>query len=438
MQVIQATAWYPPYDLGGTEVYVEGLVAALRAYEIKSRIIAPRHRNAPEQYGHQGAEVTTYPVGDASGQQEIKQGIAHEGFALFRAWLSRQEREIYHQHSWTRGCGLHHLRAARDLGFRTVLTIHVPGNLCLRGTMLRFGEEACDGLISDTICGACWAHGRGLARRPAKLISHLPLDLAQFASRVPGRISTALSARALGFAKGREFTEMVDLVDRVVVVCQWLADALILNGAPADKVVLSRQGVDPEFAKALKVSSKSGQIETLRLLYLGRWDPVKGIDVAVRAVQSLPRELDVRLSIHAINTLDVSTYEREVRALAANDPRISIEPPVAHKDLPDLFAKHDALLIPSRWLETGPLVVLEAQAAGLFILGSDLGGIAELVKDDETGFLLPSGNVKAWAAAIARVIQKHAAGQLQRATRQVRTMEKVANEMAELYRELMA
>lgn len=438
MKVIQATAWYPPYDLGGTEVYVEGLVAALRARGIESTVIVPCHRDAPKQYRHHGTEVSTYPVGEASGRKELRHGVAHKRFAAFRTWLSEQERGIYHQHSWTRGCGLHHFRAARELGFRTVLTVHVPGNICLRGTMMRFGHTPCDGRISETTCGACWAEGRGLARSSAEFISQIPLSLSQIVSMAPGRIATAISARAIGYAKQREFRNMIESADKIVAVSKWLADALIINGVPADKVVLNRQGLDPNFARSLGNPSEPTQSGPLRLLYLGRWDTVKGIDVAVRAVQSLSPDIDVRLSIRAVSSIIYSDYEIKVRELAAGDPRISILPALPRDDLPKLFAAHDVLLVPSRWLETGPLVVLEAQAAGLFILGARLGGIVELLSESDISALLPPDDVDAWATAILRLVVENTAGRLRRQPREVRTMETVAKEMAELYGKLAA
>ena len=100
------------------------------------------------------------------------------------------------------------------------------------------------------------------------------------------------------------------------------------------------------------------------------------------------------------------------------------------------MARHDALVVPSLWLETGPLVVLEAQAAGLYVMGSRLGGIAELVGDGAGGELVEAGSVRAWTAAIARLAERRASGALPRRPREVRTMAAAAAEMAELYRSL--
>jgi glycosyltransferase involved in cell wall biosynthesis len=158
----------------------------------------------------------------------------------------------------------------------------------------------------------------------------------------------------------------------------------------------------------------------------------------VRAVRALPGEANVQLTVHAVAGKDEeAAYERSVRRIAGGDPRIAFAPPLARSEVAAAMARHDALVVPSVCLETGPLVVLEAQAAGLYVAGSRLGGIAELVGDGADGELIEAGNVPAWTAAIARLAERRAAGASpSRRPRPVRTMAAAAAEMAELYRSL--
>ena len=108
------------------------------------------------------------------------------------------------------------------------------------------------------------------------------------------------------------------------------------------------------------------------------------------------------LSIHAVGDgSEERDYAAQIRHLAAGEPRITIEEPVPRQQLALTLARASALAVPSLWLETGPLVVLEAKAAGLPIIGSRLGGIAELVREPEDGVLVPPGDVTAWAQAIS-------------------------------------
>jgi glycosyltransferase involved in cell wall biosynthesis len=439
LQVLQVSSWYPPFQIGGTEVYLEGLVAALRHYGVDSSVLVPRLSPMPERFDYAGTSVETYYVNEIAELGEFKRGLPHRDFDSFQQQLMRKRDAIYHQHSWTRGCGPHHLRAARNLGMRTVVTVHIPSNICLRGTMMRFGEAACDGHVIDKLCGACWAQSKGMPRAIAQTVSKLPLPAAKLLRQHAGTLATALSARSLGAEKVDRLREMFANSDRIIAVCGWLRDALLANGAPSNKLVLSRQGVSDDlaavahFAHDAPVDPRS----PLRLLYLGRLHPVKGVDVVVQAIRSLPVSLNVSLTVRSPSGgPEEQAYEARVRALAGSDSRFSFEGAVARNELASVLSGFDGLVVPSVWLETGPLVVLEAKAAGLFVLGSRLGGIAELIDGPDEGELVTAGDLVAWADAIRRLSGRRASGGLPRLVSQVRTMEAAAADMAEIYRSL--
>lgn len=64
------------------------------------------------------------------------------------------------------------------------------------------------------------------------------------------------------------------------------------------------------------------------------------------------------------------------------------------------MADVDWVVVPSLWWENAPLVILEAQAAGRPVIASGIGGMAEMVKDGETGLLVPPGDAAALAEAL--------------------------------------
>jgi glycosyltransferase involved in cell wall biosynthesis len=163
---------------------------------------------------------------------------------------------------------------------------------------------------------------------------------------------------------------------------------------------------------------------------------VKGIDVLVRAVKKIPASVRLTLVVHAVGEgSEEIAYKESVCELARDDPRISIQPPLAREQIPDALGSADALAVPSLWLETGPLVVLEAQAAGVPVIGSRLGGISELVREPENGILVRPGDEAAWALAI----QAFAAQPRRRRSvpTSIRTMRETAEEMTALYDDLI-
>ena len=413
--VVQASAWYPPFQMGGTEVYLEGLIEELGGLGIDSAVVVPRPSGAPQAYIHGGAPVSTYPPLASSGD-----------FSAFEALLSAYPGAIYHQHSWTPDCGAEHLAVARRLGMPTVLTIHVASGICLTGTMMRFGSEPCDGRIDPAQCAPCWAQSRGTSHSLAKVLGRLP----ELPMTPPGKLGTALSARTLVRRRKDDFAAMIAEADRIVVVCEWLHAAMTANAAPAEKLVRSRQGLSHSFLQTVVRARRDvGEAGPLRLLYLGRWHPVKGIDVVVRALRDRP-QLDVSLAIHAVDGGEEERiYRLAVEALIADDPRIVVGGPLKHADVAQTLAEANILVVPSTWLETGPMVALEAMAVGTFVLGSNVGGLAEIVDTPEKGTLVEAGDSDAWGRAIAAMVDCPPP----QITHSVRTMAEAAVDMANLY-----
>lgn len=111
-----------------------------------------------------------------------------------------------------------------------------------------------------------------------------------------------------------------------------------------------------------------------RLLYCGRIDPRKGIDLAVATLPLLPKEATLRV-VGDGDPEHRSELERQARALGVGE-RVHFDR-VDRDRLPATFAEHDVLLFPVRWEEPWGLVPLEAMAVGLLVVGSGRGGSGE-------------------------------------------------------------
>ena len=436
MRVVHSTGFYYPDSTGGTEAYVSSLAGSLRSYGVGCIVAAPHASEEPARSVHEGVEVFRYPVPERWLRRELQGKEPPRRLHFFEDWLRRQGADVYHQHSWTAGCGLWHLKAAKRLGLKTVVTVHVPGNLCMRGTMLYEGRAACDGKILPERSAACWLQSKGLPATAARGIAKLPRPLPSL-QWLP-RVGSALSARALAAGRIEDLQAMSAAADRIVAVCQWLHDALRANGVPAGKLVLNRQGVAARGPAPLSRPGRPSGV--VRFGFLGRWDPVKGVHVLVEAFRRLPSDLPVTLDIcAAVQGRTGEKYRDQVRRSGSGDPRIRVLPPLPHREVGAFLSGLDVLAVPSLWLETGPLVVLEAFASGVPVIGSDLGGISELVGHGRNGLLVPHDDLNAWTAAMLRLATDRALlERLQRGVGPVQTMVEVGREMAALYRELKA
>jgi glycosyltransferase involved in cell wall biosynthesis len=210
-----------------------------------------------------------------------------------------------------------------------------------------------------------------------------------------------------------------------------VTELLRVNGVSPDRIVESAHGIAFERA----ASSRRGTEGPLRIAHLGRIDPVKGTRVlveAMRAAADAPIELDVFGLVQ--HDGDRRTLE-QLEALAQADPRIRFHPALAPASVVSHLAQYDMLAVPSQWLETGPLVVLEAFAAGIPVLGSDLGGIADKVHHGVDGLLVtPHDDVAAWAAALRSCAADRArVARFRDNVQPPRSMDDVAEQMQRLY-----
>jgi glycosyltransferase involved in cell wall biosynthesis len=103
-----------------------------------------------------------------------------------------------------------------------------------------------------------------------------------------------------------------------------------------------------------------------------------------------------------------------------------------------MLRAYDAVVVPSQWMETGPLVVLEAFAAGVPVIGSALGGIADKVRHDVDGLLVePFHAVDAWTSTLARCVDEPSLlARLRANVAPPRSMRDVACDMRAVYEQL--
>src|SRR5207237_4288519 len=114
--------------------------------------------------------------------------------------------------------------------------------------------------------------------------------------------------------------------------------------------------------------------------------------------------------------------------------RISFRPQVAHNAVISLLKNYHVLAVPSRGLETGPLVVLESFAAGTPVIGCKLGGILEWVKHQCNGLLAEPEDIQAWSDIFRQCAEDRALlARLREGVKMPRRMSDVATDMVRLY-----
>jgi glycosyltransferase involved in cell wall biosynthesis len=318
--------------------------------------------------------------------------------------------------------------------------MHVPSALCMRGTMLLHGDRACDGLIDEKRCAQCWSEFRGVPSSVAYAMSHLPrmsFEILGPTNKVVSRAVTLLSARSRAVVQAHELQQMVDLSEMIVAPSAWVHSGLLANGVAPEKLSVSRQGVATALASEAAAMPHQPPTEVLRVGFIGRLEHYKGAHILIEAMARLPHHLPIHLMIAGSGT--EAAYLRQLIQVWRGDKRIEFLGSISREQVPDFMRKLDVLAVPSNYMETGPLVVLEAQVFGIPVMGADIGGISERIRDGVDGWLLPFSDPAAWAAALQEAVTDRA--RLARYAANIgrtRTMGDVADDMATVYRDILA
>lgn len=139
-------------------------------------------------------------------------------------------------------------------------------------------------------------------------------------------------------------------------------------------------------------------------VFFGRLDKVKGVETLVRAFADAAPSLPVGWRLRVVGD---GPLRPRLEELVSETPegvrgRVELLGYRTGEELQRVVAGARFAVMPSEWRENMPYSGMEALAAGTPIIGADIGGIPELVREGETGWLFPSGDERALAAALMR------------------------------------
>ena len=369
-----------PKHIAGTELYTRNLAVELerrghRSVVFTTEAYAGEPQSTMRRKTHQGLEVweavhnNAFPNFEASYLDPEKEG-------QFREVLDAVQPDVVHvqhlhQHS------LAYVDIAKAAGIRVVYTLHEFWLMCVHhGWLARPGFVLCEGPQADE-CARC------AAWMPASRDGLSQLD--------------AWNARDAAVRA------MLDRVDLLVSPSRFLRDRFLANGyASPERLIYSDNGMrlpEPSVSRRPDAEASDSRI---RFGFVGTVAEWKGVHVLVEAMNSMPE--GVELGIHGVLEY-FPDYVQQLRELARH-PGIDFAGRFENDRIGEVLADIDVLVVPSLWYENSPLTIHEAFLAGVPVIASDIGGMAEYVDDGVNGLHFGVGDAAQLAKQMRRCVEE--------------------------------
>ncbi|CAN7688472.1 glycosyltransferase family 4 protein [Neorhizobium tomejilense] len=205
------------------------------------------------------------------------------------------------------------------------------------------------------------------------------------------------------FARG-----MLGLADAFISPSRFLADRYAAWGIERDKISVIENGI------AIETAAPAREVQGLkprrnRFAYFGQMTPFKGADILIDAVSRIPKEIwgeDSCLMIFGGNLerQPIEFQERIKKLIAEAGHRVRFYGAYQNADVPRLMRSVDWVVQPSVWWENSPVVIQEALLHRRPMICSDIGGMAEKVRDGKDGLHFRAGSSQDLADRIVEVL----------------------------------
>jgi len=340
------------------------------------------------------------------------------------------------------------VRESKKRNIPVVFTLHDFWLMCHLGQLLKWDLVPCDGPeVSE--CSRCLAPklavNKGIRRTFEVMKRRIPNFEKKTKTRLLKIISTVYRQYAKAFVllnrTGSEahiekrngyIREMCSQVDLFIAPSQFLLEKFLEFGIPHHKIVYHDYGFNTvPFNNFSKVNSQK-----IRFGYTGTLIPSKGVHVLLEAFGSVKSQ-NAELRIHGKfvpHHYGFEDYPGYLKSLAKKDNVLWFGE-YDNNNIARILSEIDILVVPSIWYENSPLVIHEAFMAGMPVIASNIGGMAELVHDGINGLLFQVGDREELARTMRMVIDEP--GLIERLRKNIRPIipiDRHTSEIQKIYR----
>ncbi|MEO6490694.1 MAG: glycosyltransferase [Ferruginibacter sp.] len=393
MKIIHCLNHFFPQHFAGTEIYTLSLVHALQKKNIESIVLVPNFgKTITEEYNTKNIRVIKYAEPSIA-DRELRMGNRRpSGLQEFLQVLVKEDPSIVHFHAFTRGNGItiHHIFAAKEKGFKVVMTFHLAGYTCKTDYLMYNGKELCNGYIDAARCTSCIYTSKNIGGLKKKLLmtaAILSYKATYDTTSWNNSLGTAIGYPFIIEQLKKDVASLGNQCDKLVVLAEWYKKILILNDVPADKIISISQGLPENLILKEQLIQDN---EILKVIFIGRINRIKGIELLIKAVKPLPSN---NISLDIFGKFDDPEFEKFCQSETKYHKNIRWMGGIEPETIVNVIAGYKVLCLPSL-SEMSPLVIQEAYAAGVPVIASDIYGNAEHVKDNITGWLFKFNDSK--------------------------------------------
>jgi glycosyltransferase involved in cell wall biosynthesis len=397
MRIVIAVHHFPPRYTGGAEWRAYRTAAALQARGHEVHVVCVER-------------IDTGPDSGVAWEDDVYDGIAVRRLSFnlaaapdpfrweydnlwidhhLKEFLSERRPDVFHLIGGYLMSG-RALRVAHQLDTSTVVTLTDFWFLCPRISMLRSNGQVSTLPINAVTCARCLGEEKRRYRLPGRVAPSL---MNAFWRLRKTRIREVEARMAF-------LRQTLNQVNAIISPSQFLRSVFIEAGVEPERIIFSRQGRDfPDLTpQMLEKMPSSG----LRVGYIGQIAWHKGIHVLFEAVRRMP---GVPLTMRAYgDTTPFPEYTARLRRLVAGDKRLKLAGVYHRQEVSQVLRELDVIVVPSLWYENSPNAILEAFAHRTPVIASNLGGMAELVRDGENGLLFAPGDADDLARQLRRLL----------------------------------
>lgn len=411
MKIVFVLKYFLPEKTAGTEVYAAALCHELLKLNVDVVIIKPGIGSTDfNEYYYENIRVTEYPESDFV-DTDLKTGRRKpEGLGYFKNLLLSEKPDAIHFHEITGSNGItaEHVKVAKELNIPVFMTLHLIGYVCQTGMLKYKDTQPCNGVVETFKCSVCTLHKKGFRYGSAEVLSYVGNRLQKKeieTSFLPAKLSGAVSYPLYTYKHFKLLKDLFAVSEKVFVLSIWFKELLIVNKLSENKMVLLPKALPYETVFERTESLEKKQGVPLKFVYIGRISRIKGLHTILEALKAIDTNSWV-LDIYGQVTEEDYGWECN-KIIKDISGAITWKGAIKPKDVVKTLQQYDALIFPTIIQEMVGLVVQEAFAAGIPVIGSDVKGIAEQVTDKVDGLLFAAGDPKSLRCILHEVIRNN-------------------------------